>query len=235
MQSTVMTGADGSMYVNLYVPFTGKFNNGSLGLACGEGYAETGRVTLSVSAAAPVTLFLRVPECAGKNAGFAFAGVRCKAEAGRYAKLTLNAGQTEIHADFDFYATLHELPVPPEIYPRSDFRTDRWVWENAPEDHMPTDSMMSRPCAAITYGPLVLARSKKLGISEQAMFGASAVAGRGFSASVRSKPRGNAFVLCRFDVTLDNGTERIETEMCDFGTAADVPENRDAKFFNLYI
>ena len=100
---------------------------------------------------------------------------------------------------------------------------------------MPRDSMMNKPCSFITYGPLVLARSKKLGTPENALFFFESIHGKDVKASARAVSAKNAPVLCQFAVTLtENGNETV-LDMCDYGTASDNFENIDPKFFNLYL
>ena len=119
--------------------------------------------------------------------------------------------------------------------PNTDFRIDRWIWENTKERVMPRDSMMNKPCSFITYGPLVLARSKKLGTPENALFFFESIHGKNVQASVSAVSGKKAPVLCQFAVTLtENGNETV-LDMCDYGTASDNFENIDPKFFNLYL
>lgn len=59
-------------------------------------------------------------------------------------------------------------------------------------------------------GPLVLARSKKLGTSEEAMFFFDSIHGKGAAAKVQAVTGKKANVLCQFDVTLtENETHRL--------------------------
>ncbi|MGN1122031.1 MAG: beta-L-arabinofuranosidase domain-containing protein [Eubacteriales bacterium] len=232
--STVMSGTDG-FYINQYCPFECVLPSNAGSVCCADGYLETGRTLLTVNAAAPLTLFLRIPSISGKNATITVGERRQAVVAGGFAKLEVGAGVTEIALGFAFSAVVHEFAGTVESYPTTDFRTDRWIWENEKEDFMPLDSMMDKPCAHITYGPLILAHSKKVGSTEAEMFGFCSIHGRGFAASAMPSACTDSDVLCRFTVRLTNGTETVETEMCDFASASDIMDNRDTKFFNLYL
>ena len=120
-------------------------------------------------------------------------------------------------------------------YPEKDFRIERWLWEPAGTPHVNRDSMMKKQCSYITYGPLLLAQSKKLGASEKEMFDFSSVHGKNYKVSAELDKEIPNNVFLNFKVTLDNGKDKIEKRMCDYASASDSYSNLDDKFFNVYL
>lgn len=233
--SAVMSDEKG-LYITEFCPFTYENKKANVRITCSDGYLENGRVSLDVKADKPLSLRIRVPECAGKNAVLSMATETFALTSGTFFDLTV-AGETQIGLDFDFSAAVCDFPGTVEVdsLPNTDFRIDRWIWENTKERVMPRDSMMNKLCSFITYGPLVLARSKKLGTPENALFFFDSIHGKNVQASVSAVSGKNAPVLCQFAVTLtENGNETV-LDMCDYGTSSDNFENIDPKFFNLYL
>ena len=233
--SAVMSDEKG-LYITEFCPFTYENKKANIRITCSDGYLENGRVSLDVKADKPLSLRIRVPECAGKNAVLSMGTETFTLTSGTFFDLTA-AGETQIGLDFDFSAAVCDFPGTVEVdsLPNTDFRIDRWIWENTKERGMPRDSMMNKPCSFITYGPLVLARSKKLGTPENALFFFDSIHGKNVQASVSAVSGKKAPVLCQFAVTLtENGNETV-LDMCDYGTASDNFENIDPKFFNLYL
>ena len=233
--SAVMSDEKG-LYINEFCPFTYENRQANIRITCSDGYLEKGRVSLDVKSDKPLSLHIRVPECAGKNAVLIIGTETFALTTGMFFDLTV-ADKTQIGIDFDFSAVVCSFPGTVEVdsLPNTDFRIDRWIWENTKERVMPRDSMMNKPCSFITYGPLVLARSKKLGTPENALFFFDSIHGKNVQASVSAVSGKKAPVLCQFAVTLtENGNETV-LDMCDYGTASDNFENIDPKFFNLYL
>lgn len=122
-----------------------------------------------------------------------------------------------------------------EDYSDKDFRIERWLWEPGETPHVSRDSMMKKQCSYITYGPLLLAQSKKLGASEKDMFDFSSVHGKNYKISAEPDKEIPKNVFLNFKVTLDNGKDKIEKRMCDYASASDSYSNLDDKFFNVYL
>ena len=234
--SSAVMSDEKSLYINEFCPFTYENKQANIRITCSDGYLEKGRVSLDVKSDKPLSLHIRVPECAGKNAVLIVGTETFALTTGMFFDLTV-ADKTQISIDFDFSAVVCSFlrTVEVDSLPNTDFRIDRWIWENTKERVMPRDSMMNKPCSFITYGPLILARSKKLGTPENALFFFESIHGKDVKASARAVSAKNAPVLCQFAVTLaENGNETV-IDMCDYGTAADNFENIDPKFFNLYL
>lgn len=234
--SAVMTD-NKHFYVTEFCPFEYENEFKGIRIICSDGYLETGHATLQIETVSSLALCLRIPACAGKKAALTAGKSGIGLKAGEFCGLNIEAGHTQINMDFDFHASVTDFSEPVEVdsYPKHDFRIDRWIWENTTERGMPLDSMMNKPCSFVTYGPLVLARSKKLGTPEKAMFFFDSIHGKNVAVTVKPMPRENANVLCRFDVTLSENGNQNRIDMCDYGTAADNFDNIDPKFFNLYL
>ena len=233
--SAVMSDENG-LYITEFCPFTYENQPKNIQITCSDGYLETGCVSLDVKNEMPLTLRIRVPECAGAHAFLVVNGEKIPLTRGEFYGLSLKES-AQIDLNFDFFASVCDFPglVDVDSLPKGDFRIDRWIWEDTKERGMPRDSMMNKPCSFITYGPLVLARSKKLGTPEEAMFFFDSIHGKGAAAKVKAVADKNANVLCQFDVTLIENENSQTIEMCDYGTAADNFSNIDQKFFNLYL
>ena len=222
----------GVIYINQYCPFESVVCGGKTKILCSDGYLSGGKVTFTIDSKIPLMLNIRIPSFAGKNAKID--GI-FQITPGAFSTLNVNPGITEIHADFDFSPVLHDNDDTYEDYSDKDFRIERWLWEPIGTPHANRDSMMKKQCSYITYGPLLLAQSKKLGASEKDMFDFSSVHGKNYKISAELDKEIPKNVFLNFKVTLDNGKDKIEKRMCDYASASDSYSNLDDKFFNVYL
>ncbi len=233
--SAVMVGEDG-YYINQFCPFESIQSSGKVIISCSEGYLENGKCTITVKADAPISLYIRVPAHAGKHVSIT--GVTMsEIKAGNYVSISTKAGETVIAVDFDYRAVVNDFRG--EVIPcvTTDNQVVRWL-SQVDEDMiaLPMETMMKERRSYISYGPILLACSKKVGSTEEEMFGSKSICGRGYQAQVKAIDIGESDLICRYQVKLTNDEKEINLEMCDFASAADVfLENLDPKFLNIYI
>ena len=94
--------------------------------------------------------------------------------------------------------------------------------------------MMQERCAYLTYGPVLLSKSKKTGMTESEIFDFDTVLGKNFTASVQYKGSKDNFVMAEYDVCLENENSKFNLDMCTYATADDY-NSEDDRFFNIYI
>ena len=233
----VMSGKDG-LYINQFCPFVFEDRNHSVQISCSDGYLENGKVRLDIRTESPLLLHVRVPDCSGDNAFLTVCGDARKIPLtkGTFVELPIE-NSAQIDLDFDFSAKLHDFTVSIESdsLPDEDFRIKRWLGDYTPERSLPRDCMLSKPRSFITYGPLLLCRSKKLGATEQELFESDSLCGTDPTINLKPIPRGKANVLCRFKLSVANENTEKTFDLCDYGTASDNLDNLDPHFFNLYL
>ncbi|MCQ2390334.1 MAG: glycoside hydrolase family 127 protein [Kiritimatiellae bacterium] len=90
------------------------------------------------------------------------------------------------------------------------------------------------PAAQVMYGPLVLAKAKRVGDTEAEIFAPTSVNGKGYA--VKVTPRASDRVWCAFDVELAKpGAPTIQVKACDFQSAGDEPLSRGAEAFSIWF
>ena len=97
--------------------------------------------------------------------------------------------------------------------------------------------MLSHPMAVIRRGPVMLARSKRLGptadgCSMEEMFSGVTVYGKHASCTAAVIRHDRLLVACRVKLTTAEGTH--EYVMCDYASAAN-RDSEDPKFFTMYV
>lgn len=221
-QAFVMTGNDG-VYVNLYTPFEAALPQGSVRI--GGAYLEEGRVELTLSLAQETTLHLRVPEWSRKTwvDGAAYEAP------GAYISLHVPAGEKRITVQFDMHPRLREFPVEPARLPEEDFRVQRYVAGNQVNPAL----MIWDRRATVLYGPLLLARSKRVGSTEEEMFHSPTLCGKAQGVEITPIPARETRNAYRVRFHLPQG-DREET-LCDYATGGNCWSLEDDKLFNVYI
>ena len=90
------------------------------------------------------------------------------------------------------------------------------------------------PAAEVMYGPLVLAKAKRVGDTEAEIFNAATVNGKGYS--VKVTPIAAKGTWCAWDVELAKpGEETIRVKACDFQSAGDEPLGMGAEAFSIWF
>ena len=82
------------------------------------------------------------------------------------------------------------------------------------------DSYRSERAATVQIGPIVLAKAKRLGMSESDIFPKSTVNGKGYSVSAKPIPAEGVLGAWELQLKKD-GEKTIRTKACDFQSAAD--------------
>ena len=232
-QTSVMTSSN-LLYINQYCPFVSEVTvgGGKVRITAEDGYLKYGKVKIIINTEKPINVMLRIPDFAGKNASIT--GIESVIP-NTYCFLSVDSGESIIDADFDFSAQVHDFPYEMPDLPDDDFRILRWRKEYSDKFMLSRDSMMKNRCSYITYGPVLLAQSKKTGSDEKEMFDFESICGKGYRAKAEYLNTDNPTVMSAYKVTLDNGSDAFSRIMCAYGTASDNFSNLDEKFFNIYI
>ena len=89
-----------------------------------------------------------------------------------------------------------------------------------PETQDIWDAYRSSRAATVMYGPLVLAKAKRLGLKGNEIFAAETINGKGYSVRLKTLPAQET--LGAWEVELYKpGEKTIRTKACDYQSAAD--------------
>ena len=215
-----------NIYINMYSPLKSKLETAEITIS--EGYIRNGKVNIKICAQAAADVFLRIPDTAGRNT--AVNGVKVS---GDYYKVAVNKGVSEITADFDFAAKIHDFPAAPGEIPEGDFKVQRWIPYGKPGVTVPVEYMEKKRRSYITYGPILLAKSKKTGMAESEIFCPDTVCGENVRAEAVCKNTADN-MMAEYEVKLIRNGKCKKITMCAYATADDY-ESGDMRFFSIYI
>ena len=203
--------------VNLYSECEGEV--GKYGLKISGGYLENGELTVKINSPEPSEATFRLPGWCERCEinGTDFRG---------HITLPLNPGENTFNLKFEMKPQTKVFPGNAEHFPKSDFRTGRFINGNpVREEDMVTDRR-----ATVRYGALLLCRSKLAGNSEEEMFDEETIVGRKRINSI--EPINPGEVRNRFRVKFDDGSE---TTMCDFATGSNRWSENDDRLFTIWM
>ncbi|MBE6562074.1 MAG: hypothetical protein E7662_13215, partial [Ruminococcaceae bacterium] len=233
-ESSVMAAVDG-IYVNQYFPV--RVSLGDMTIRVSSGYTDSGTVTLTVrGAAAGTKLHLRMPAWSAKTVIAEIGGDEyTSVSRGGYEAVTLTGEDQVFRLCFDMTPEImdfhSDLPGLFGALDGRDYHIRRWC--DAGIGQCDRRQMLSHPMSVIRRGPVMLARTKRLGAREEDMFSGETVWGkeRTVSASRLMYDR----MLCAFRVTVTCPYGEVHTyDMCDAASAANNALD-DVRFFTLYI
>lgn len=92
--------------------------------------------------------------------------------------------------------------------------------------------MVSHPMSTVRRGPIILARSKRVGAKEEDMFSGKTVWGQNAAASAVMIRHDN--LLCACDVTFQTDSESVTYRMCDYASAAN-QDLEDPRYFTVFV
>lgn len=211
------------VYINHYCPLSA--DSCGFKVEISDGYLTEGKIKIKFESDFCRKVFFRIPPFTGKNARL---GDMKKLTAGEYAGIEIPAGESEIYADFDFALRTLSFDFPvPETLP-NDWRTNNWRNEYRPEGlkSMPLDSMVNYSGVRLLYGPILLARSKKVGEADIIA-----------QTNIRADDRLQATnIRCDSESILKLDTEKDGRKftLIDFASADDT-QNEDTEYFNIYF
>ena len=108
----------------------------------------------------------------------------------------------------------------------------RW---QSPSDELRV-SYRSEPAATVMWGPLVLAKSARLGATRAELLNRRSINGKGCTVVLTPVETEDDDVWCAWDVRiLKNGIEQIHTRACDYQSAGDDPYGPGAARFSVWF
>lgn len=114
----------------------------------------------------------------------------------------------------------------------NEWHFDRFVSDYAKVCTIPHELFLTEKRCTLTYGPLLLAKTKKLGLDEQSIFDAGKISP---DAKVSLVPIENGDTYMAFKARFEDtdGTV-IDTEVCDFASCAN-DRLDDDRYFSIYF
>ncbi len=235
---TAVMQTEQAILVNLYEEFraTVAYAGGSATVTVGEGYFESGRVTVEVSYEGerkPISL--RIPAWS-ESAELWVDGERKDAVSG-YVTVVPTGDACSITLDFHSALKLRRFEKP--VHPYDELVNDkphwklvRWINKKNPGETEEVLFLREKACT-LTYGPLLLARSKEFGGEEDEMFGDKLV-GESLEAKLSAIRTVNGNVRLIADVELTDGERTLRTTVCDYASAGN-QKLEDVRYFSLYF
>lgn len=226
-----VTESAGAYYVNAYYPATVRLGEATFRI--GDGYTDNGSVAITVRGLKSGTkVYLRAPEWSAKTAATVISTGECAAvPTGDYAPVTVDSEyNTVIKIDFDM--TPRVIPFGGEFVelPNTDYHVNRWIDPRG--GVCDRGAMVKGAMCTVQRGPVVLARSKRIGASEADMFSGKTVYGKDAECTALPIRRNNLLAHCRVTFTADG--ETINYLMCDFASAANC-DTFDPRYFTVFV
>lgn len=229
-ESVVMESDEG-YYINMYTPARVRF--GGTTFRVGGKYVDNGTPVITVRGAeAGKKLFLRIPVWSKKTT-ITVVGeeVYETAQAGTYFALTLSGKDQVVRIAFDM--TPEVIDFAGEFcadLPAEDYHIQRWC--DSRGGLCDRTVMTKQPISVIRRGPVMLARSKRNGCSEEEMFGGETVFGKERSVAAQTIYHNTMLTLCRVTITCPD--KEYHYVMCDYASAAN-RDLDDPRFFTMYV
>ncbi len=218
-------------YINMYVPARVNFGKVDFRVACG--YFDSGKVAVSVRGAAPGTrVHFRIPDWS-KNTEVIIGDTQTSVKCGEYYTVTVDESFVVIRFVFDMTVELIDFKGKFQKLPENDYHYRRWIDDI--DGLCGKAEMCKHPMTVLRRGPVMLARSKRLGDNSDSMFSGETVFGAKERTCTASRIRhDHMLVACRVTLVAD-GVEK-HLIMCDYASAANRDVDLgDTRYFTLYV
>lgn len=217
------------IYVNQYIPT--RVHCGNTIFRISSGYTDGGKVSLIVRhGTVGTTLHLRVPSWSPSIHVSIDGNVLPLSVIDGYVSLALPTADCHIQLAFDMTTHVIDLPDAHITLPDGDYHKYRWC--DGGQGLCSLGQMLTHPASVLWRGPLLLARSKRIGNTKEEMFDHASVFGKQATAEARVFRHDHMLTACH--VTLSYDDRNVETVFCDYASAA----NRDLDdpwYFSIYM
>lgn len=217
-QTVLSRGEDGCLSVNLYSDAKGACGDDAVEISGGYPFGDIVTVRVSAERRGPVRF--------RRPSWFDAMAVNGKAVDGDWFVSSLEKGENRFTLSFVRSARIVDARP---CCTGGDVRADRF--EVAGENPEMRGLARKTPAARLLYGPLLLAKAKCLGGTEEEILGFATVNGRGYSCQL--KPLEAQGVDGAWTATFTRGDESFSVRVCDFATAADSDD--PANLFSVWF
>lgn len=226
---------EGGIYINLFTDYETKiiFADSSCATVSifGE-YLARGIVKIKVSGSftMPLALNIRIPAWSKETVITLNGKTRKISERAVFYKGQIDPGENEATVVFDQNPRIVDFDKEVAVYPEKDFRYARW----ATAQEIPDAYHLTVARSMVYVGPLLLARSKRIGNTEEEMFTRESIFGKGYKITKIAPFFVDADIQASFKVELSNGKDTFETNMCDYAASGN-DNKKDNAYFTIYI
>ena len=137
-------------------------------------------------------------------------------------------GNIELFVSFDMKVKFNEFEG---TFCDNEWHLDRFTSDYAKVCTIPHELFLTEKKCTLTYGPLLLAKSKKIGCTEDEVFDSPAVTANSKVSLTLSKA--DDTYAC-FVAHIDNGNEKFDVKVCDFASCAN-DRLEDDRYFSIYF
>lgn len=229
-ESVVMEGDDG-FYINMYTQARVRFGNTVFRI--GAGYADRGAVAVTVRGMEEgKKLYLRIPVWSRRTVITVIGGETYEtAKCGAWFVIPRTGEEQVIRLKFDMTPEIMDFRGEfKKDLPKEDYHIRRW--QDANDGLCDRQMMLKHPMSVIRRGPVMLARSKRVGCREEEMFGGETVFGQECSISAQEIRHDRMLTLCR--VTIQSPRKEYRYLMCDYASAAN-RDVEDVRYFTIFV
>jgi len=226
---SIVSKCDDGYMVNMYIQSRTVFGKTSFRIS--DGYTFSGAVAITIRNATPgQKVHLRIPEWS-KTTSVIVNGETFAPACGAYFTLQLKEADTVIRLRFDMTVEIMDFTEKFEALPADDYHIRRWIDEAG--GRCDREQMLKQPMATLRRGPVVLARSKRVGSLEEDMFSGNTIFGKNARTVTAQNIRSDGTLcMARVNIMADGKSEEII--MCDYASAANAALN-DIRYFTVFI
>ena len=227
MAESIITRGEDGYYINSYVQSTVNIDGALFRIS--RGYTDNGNVAISVRGVEKgAKIFLRIPEWS-RNTTLSVDGEKTPLSAGEYNEFVMQESEGVLRICFDMSVRVSDFDGEYFEIPATDYHRRRWIDQNGLCDR---GAMVYHPMSVVRRGPLLLARSKRIGSLEADMFSGKTVFGKNPTALAKTLRHDGLLTLCQLTLKTEDGEEVLI--MCDYASAANRAEC-DARYFSVFI
>ncbi len=218
---TFIMSKDEDCYINLYADFSLKTKSLEIEIKCHN--FPSGNVSVTVNPNSAKNIYFRIPNWSNETT-ITYNDKIIKEKNSGYVKINIDK-KTAFAIRFDVSPVIRKLNL--EEGETSAWYAKRWSSNMLPEEYMIKESR-----SVITYGPLLLARTKKLGSTTDEIFSGDKICAD--EARCVLTPYTAEDIFAAYHAQLSSGTTSIKTAVCDFASAAN-EELEDCEYFSIFF
>lgn len=225
--------SDKCLYINMYTEYSGKLDTplGKINVDISGSYLSDGKVKIKLESENDIDVMLRIP-CFAENTVVDIKTEIINPASGGYCRVKTKSGVSEIDIKFDFKPIIHDFKGEVVSFADDDYRFARFGQENL--NNVDRCHMVWDRRSTLTYGPLLLTRSKCCGNTAAEMFeNEKTVCNGGYTCSLSAEKADDTNL--KFNAFFENDSDSFETYVCDYATGTCIASEDDMELFSIWF
>lgn len=217
----------------MYTEYSGKLSTpfGQAAVEICGSYLTDGKVSVKLDCESECNVMLRIPSY-DEKASVVYDGCEIRPMPGGYCRVKVKNGKSVIFVCFERKAKINDFGGVVCDFDDEDYRFRRFSEKD--DNCVDREHAVWNRRSTLTYGPLLLTRSKICGNTAKEMFSSDeTVCGKSYTCTLANETNDEA--LAEFIAHFENSNDRFDTYVCDYASGSGKLSTDSQELFSIWF